>query len=128
MTEHKDAQPLDYRDGRQDLRPLASRIGEAFGGALIGFATVSFLLVIWGVTNTDFRPYAAPPAPPPPPLPFRWKGPLLFSAAVLSVLGLSALAIYRRRERWRWLAAGILLGIGVTALGEGLCFGLTYGR
>jgi hypothetical protein len=127
MTERQDPQPLDYRDGRQELRPLGKRIGEALGGALIGFAAVSFLLVVWVLPNLDLRPYTGPPAPPPPPLPFQWTGPLIVSGIVLSALGISAYAMYRR-GRWRWLAAGILLGIGVTALGEGLCFGLTYGR
>ena len=119
MTDRRDPQPLDYRDGRQELRPLANRVLQAIGGAVIGFVAVSILLLVWGIANTHWVPKT--------PVPFNWKGPLLISGIVLSLLGLAVYAIYRG-ERMRWFAIGMLLGIGVTMLAEGLCFGLTYGR
>jgi len=122
-----DPQPLEYRNGQQELRPFAGRVLQSIGGAAIGFIAVSFLVFVWGIVNLDLRAYPGPPASPPPPLPFKWKGPLVLSIGVLSVLGLFAYAMYRQ-NRFRWFAAGILLGIGLTALGEGLCFGFTYGR
>lgn len=126
MTDPDGPRPLNYRDGREELRPFAHRLAQVAGGILIGFGVVSALIVMWGLANTNlYNP--APPAPPPPPLPFIWKGPLIVTVVALSAVGSAAYVMYKR-NRGRWVAIGVLLGLGLTALGEGLCFGLTYGR
>src|SRR3954454_13602995 len=52
-----------------------------------------------------------------------WSGPVAFSRAGLVLAAPVALGLsLRKSRRWGPLAAGLLIGVGVAALIEGICF------
>jgi hypothetical protein len=111
-TEDQDKTPLPYRNYDDD-RPLrrthiASILGGGITGALITafFGCANFL-----VAEGPHRASATSD---------RFDLVLLFGIAAIVTSGLGILAL--RSEPRRFMLGGILLGIGVTALIEGICF------
>ena len=122
MPEPDPNYPLEYRDAAAERKPLSNYVLAALGGVAVSAGVVTFLVAIWVLANLHLGPEPPPPpAPQPPPPPLVWKGPAVFSALVLGCLIGVAVFAYRR-PRFRWFAAGLLIGFGVTALAEGICF------
>ena len=113
-----DAAPLiNYRDGHDDLPQNRGSIGQAIGGALLSIVTVCGLVAFWILANLNL----APPAPPPP---LEWRTPTQVTLlAVAFVAAITLLARYRYNKRS--FALGVLIGVGVAALVEGICFGVS---
>lgn len=108
---------LDYRDWRADARQQRNRyVAQAIGAAIFSGLVVVFLVFAWAIAGLQI------PDPPPrrPPRPYPWHVP-----ATLTLVGLGlllAIGIYAYRKRERGIVAGLLIGIGVAALVEGICF------
>lgn len=122
MDEKDQPQPLDYRRAADDRRPLSDRILAGIGGAALSTAAVTFLATVWVIANLNLgAPPPPPPAPQPPPARLVWKGPAIITlVGMATVLGLAF--VTQRRLRWRWFSAGLLIGLILAALVEGLCF------
>ena len=121
MSESDQRQPLDYRNAAADRVGLSNRVIAALGGAAISAGVVTFLVAVWVIANLNLGP--PPASAPSSPTPLIWKGPAIFTGVALGCLVGIALLAYRR-QRFRWFAVGLLIGIGVTALAEGICFGV----
>ena len=109
----REPQPLDY------ARPQSSSAGSAAGlfllGAICGVAAVLFAGC--GVFNVIGYPYIAGPTLPPPPS--RWSAVFLFLVIMVGAIA-GTVVLYRKTRRWFFI--GLLLGIGIMSLLEGLCF------
>jgi len=111
--------PLAYAEPRKGDQPTWVRTLIPVGSALLGVAAGVVIVIFGGcgVMNAVGYPYIGPPSAPRPP--FQWWPPTLFFAAVIgSAVG--AVMLYRAHKPW--FLVGLLIGIGVMSLVEGLCF------
>ena len=102
---------LTYRDGRADRPGRARQQLEATGAAGLALLAVVACVVVWVMSNLQLGQN-------PPPL--NWLFPTLCSAAAL--LGLGALGAIAWRRGKRHVTLGLMVGLGVGLLCEGVCF------
>jgi hypothetical protein len=106
---------LDYRDGKDDLPQMVPNAGRFVFGGVIGAGLIGFAGLVGFGDNLHIDELH-----PHPPGPVLWNWIIPF--AVLSIAGLIFGVFAIRKPRRRFLLAGFLLGLGVCALCEGICF------
>jgi hypothetical protein len=118
------APPLCYMPPKQDEAVLTRERHFRFAGAVLSTLSVFGLVFVFIVSNI---PHPGPPAPggtslgPPSSRGTTIAGPAMCAAVVVAVLG--GIAWYHwHAHRSRAFAVGILIGVGVAALIEGVCF------
>ncbi len=109
MNDDEPKPPLEYRNYTDDSPERKRNVGVFIGGMAIGVVVI----VVWGCANFTLPegPYTAP------------KHHLLVAA--FGCVGISAGVIgvaLLRGPRRRFLLAGILLGIALTCIIEGICY------
>jgi hypothetical protein len=109
------ASVLPYRAGRDDFPEARRAVGQVIGGAILAVITVCGVVAFWIMANLDLSP---PPHPNPP---LNWKVPTIITIIAASFLSLVTLVVTYRRGK-RSFALGVLIGIGLSALIEGICF------
>ena len=103
--------PLDYRVPREERRRLQLAIpligGVAGGAAMVGCAGAGLFIAMYGN-----RPHLTS------------RVPMIVWAAIALLSTVAGIRLIRRRHARgvRWFEIGVLLGIGISALVEGVCF------
>jgi uncharacterized membrane protein YbhN (UPF0104 family) len=107
------SQPLEY------FNPEPPKWNDALAVAAAG-AVLGIVIVIFGgfgVMNVVGYPLIAGGTLPPPAV--QWWAPMLFFAVVI---GSATGAVLLYRAKRPWFLIGLLIGIGLMSLVEGLCF------
>ena len=111
---------LNYISPRDDPERAAAESTRAKAGAIVTTIVVLILAFYWLTNNLWFGPVSSRPPP-------TYLGPIIATGISLLVLGGTALWLYTR-DRSTSFAKGILIGVGIAVLIEGLCFGLIFGK
>lgn len=106
-------EPLQYREGRADLPDRRGAILRAAGAAMLSAAAVFGCVFVWITSNLRIYPTTRP-------APTHWQFPTVCTLAALAVLLAIGVRAWRRGDRW--ILLGLLIGVGIGALCEGICF------
>ena len=112
----QEQQPLNYLPPQEDRAMLAERRNQRAAGAVISCIVALLTVVFYILSTLQFHPTG--------PLPWRAKMAALMEP--LAALGLlSVVTLYQHFVRGRrWFFQGVLIGLGIAALIEGVCFGI----
>ena len=120
MTE---PEQLNYRDGREDLPERRQTVAQFILGVVCGIVAVIPGGCSLSLANIHYNPRANRASFQTNV--FDWQGPATIIAVLLLIACSVALIAHRKGKKG--FAAGILAGIGMMALVEGLCFYSSWG-
>ena len=105
--------PLEYRAPREDRPPRGQVVGPFIGGMVIAFVCIPIIGLLW---LNDLRLSAKAE-------PHDWviRTPVVVFGLVGIAAGFGCVAVWRARGR-HYFALGILVGLTVACLIEGLCY------
>lgn len=112
----KEPLPLGYLAPQDDLELRKRCQGQRFGGAVIACVTVIMAVAIFFLGSLELIHTTVPRTPRDQMIV------VLSSTAPLCLLFVVTAYQYFRHGR-RWFVQGVLIGIGIAALMEGVCFG-----
>ena len=109
-------EPLEYRDWREDAPKRKRTAGQFAAGFVCGVGAVFFSGCNFVLTNIYYNPRPRSFQTDV----FNWRGPAVVAAVVLTLLG--GIMLFARARGKRPFVAGALVGVGLMALIDGICF------